>query len=201
MGLFGFGKKRDQKKDPKAFRPRPDQIRNIAKGFGGCIASDRITVDGLKVGYMYRTRPHNPQDSGWSFLSGDESQEYLDNPDNHHLYEVNTIANFDPEIIPFLKEPPGSAFAREGPSGKLVRVESPPQEVAEEEPAIVRLTDEWSFRLEPGFERRKEDGQLVFWAPGRTIWISAWDAKDGESPDQRISWIKKEANPNPIERF
>jgi hypothetical protein len=34
------------------------------------------------------------------FLSGLESQEYLDEPGNSALYNVNTIANYDPTIIP-----------------------------------------------------------------------------------------------------
>ncbi len=42
----------------------------------GCIATDRITVDGLPVGYMYREKPEegNPfegYDSGWRFTAGD----------------------------------------------------------------------------------------------------------------------------------
>jgi hypothetical protein len=32
----------------------------------------------------------------------------------------NTVANYDPEIIPFLDAPPGSAFARDRRTGKFV---------------------------------------------------------------------------------
>jgi hypothetical protein len=69
---------------------------------------------------MYRELPSSPGDSGWSFLSGEGSQAYLDDPDHLGLYDVNTVANYDPEIIPLLDSPPGSAFARRGSSGKLV---------------------------------------------------------------------------------
>lgn len=61
---------------------------------------------------MYRTKPRNGQDSGWAFLAGDESQEYMDNPKNHNIYDVNTIANYDPQIIPLLDAPVGSAYIR-----------------------------------------------------------------------------------------
>ena len=46
----------------------------------GCFATDRILVDGEKVGYMYREEPAdgNDWDSGWRFTAGDESQEYMD---------------------------------------------------------------------------------------------------------------------------
>jgi len=64
--------------------------------------TDRITVDGHRVGYMYRTKAHNKLDSGWAFLAGDESDAYLNNSCNHAIYDVNTIANYDPEIIHLL---------------------------------------------------------------------------------------------------
>jgi hypothetical protein len=62
---------------------------------------------------MYREEADFPEDSGWRFLAGDESDEYMDDADHHGLYEVNTIANYDPEIIPFIESPPGSCFVRD----------------------------------------------------------------------------------------
>lgn len=79
---------------------------------GGCIAPDTITVDGLKVRFMYRTEPNNDLDSGWKFFSGTESEEYLDNVDNSCIYDVNTIANYDPAIIPYLDYPIGTELER-----------------------------------------------------------------------------------------
>lgn len=96
----------------KQFHLSADQIRPMALGRGGAIASDRITVDGEKVGYMYRLRPMNIQDSGWAFLAGDESDNYMADASKHAIYDVNTIANYDPEIIPLLDAPVGSAFIR-----------------------------------------------------------------------------------------
>ena len=96
----------------KQFKLKPDQIRPLVPRMGGCFASDMITVGGNKVGYMYREEPGFDADSGWRFLSGTESQEYLDDPENLQIYNVNTIANYDPDIIPFLDQPIGSAFER-----------------------------------------------------------------------------------------
>src|SRR5215469_2486693 len=47
------------------FKLSASQILPIAQGHGGCIASDRITVDGAPVGYCYREVPVNKMDSGW----------------------------------------------------------------------------------------------------------------------------------------
>ena len=101
----------------KHFRLAANEIVEIAPGYGGCFATDRITVEGHKVGYMYRERPDNEIDGGWRFMAGDEPQEYMDDPDNLAIYDVNTIANYDPDIVPFLDAPCGSAFARQGGTG------------------------------------------------------------------------------------
>jgi hypothetical protein len=61
---------------------------------------------------MYREQPRSDHDSGWHFFAGDESQEYADDADNFALYDVNTICNYDPAIIPLLDAPLGSAFGR-----------------------------------------------------------------------------------------
>lgn len=96
----------------KQYRLSADQIRPLATGRGGAIASDRITVDGVPVGYMYRMQPRNNLDSGWAFLAGDESEAYMADTTNHNIYDVNTIANYDPQIIPLLDAPVGSAYIR-----------------------------------------------------------------------------------------
>src|SRR5690349_20085042 len=67
----------------KPFRLRADQIRPIAIGHGGCIASDMITCGGRRVAFMYREAPDRDIDSGWRFLSGFESDEYMNDPDHH----------------------------------------------------------------------------------------------------------------------
>ncbi|MDX2274629.1 MAG: DUF2185 domain-containing protein [Hyphomonadaceae bacterium] len=113
----------------KNFKLKPDQIKDLAKGWGACIATDAITVHGLRVGYMYREEPHNPKDSGWRFLAGNESDAYLADSKNLDVYFTNTIANYDPEIIPLLSAPEGSAFER-GKDGKLRAVSPRPGSLA-----------------------------------------------------------------------
>ncbi len=108
----------------KKFKLKASDIKPVAEGYGACYASDHITVEGRKVGYMYREEPDNDSDSGWRFLSGEESQEYLDNPDNLAIYDVNTIANYDPAIVEYLSAEVGSAYAR-SENGRFVPEEPP----------------------------------------------------------------------------
>ena len=101
------------------FKLSKEEIKNlyVAKGPEGCFASNRIKVDGMPVGYMYREDPDLDSDfpdSGWRFFAGDEDEEYSDEPDNFNLFSLNTICNYDSGIIPYLNAPFGSAFIRDG---------------------------------------------------------------------------------------
>lgn len=113
-----------QRKLNKKYLLKPNEFKDIALGFGSCIATDEITVNGNRVGFMYRENPDNEIDSGWRFFSGLESQEYVDEPNNLEIYDVNTIANYDPEIIKYLSAPIGSAFGR-AENGEFIAEELP----------------------------------------------------------------------------
>jgi hypothetical protein len=48
----------------KRFKLSESEIEPVAAGHGGCIASEKITVDGYPVRFMYREVPDNEWDSG-----------------------------------------------------------------------------------------------------------------------------------------
>jgi hypothetical protein len=47
----------------------------------------------------------------------------MDDHRNHGVYDVNTIANYDESIIPFLGAPEGSAFEKTSESERFLPVE------------------------------------------------------------------------------
>lgn len=121
-----------QWKPKKNFYLEKDEIYPLLTDWNeadGCIATDRILVDGCKVGYMYRETPdENVPDSGWRFLAGDEDEDYMNNPANAGVYQLNTICNYDREIIPFLHAPYNTAYER-GEDGKFHKCPfTPPQD-------------------------------------------------------------------------
>ena len=97
----------------KIFRLKREKIAPVALGRGGCMATDRITVDGARVGYMYRERPIREEDSGWRFFAGDEDEAYMSDLQRHGVYDVNTIVNYDPDIMPLLDADIGTRFERD----------------------------------------------------------------------------------------
>ncbi|MGF6848089.1 hypothetical protein QFZ51_003324 [Chitinophaga sp. W3I9] len=72
----------------KKFKISAEDIIKVIDSNMGCIASDMITVDGGSLGYMYREEPTENADSGWRFLSGNESQEYTDDANHFSFYKV-----------------------------------------------------------------------------------------------------------------
>ena len=52
------------------------------------------------------------------------------------------------------------------------------------------MTDNWAITLDQKHNRRFEDGSLVIWRPGFTIWTTVWNLKDGEKPEARLKTLK-----------
>ena len=98
------------------YHVKAEDMKNLIPDWeeaSGCIATNRITVEGCKVGYCYREKPDGDWDSGWRFTAGDESDEYMDDPNNAGIYGLNSICNDDPDIIPLLNTPAPCAFERD----------------------------------------------------------------------------------------
>ena len=107
----------------KQFRIKPQDIKPLIDPMGSCLVSDQITVDGNKVGFMYREESEEENDSGWRFLSGNETQDYIDDPNNSMIFEVNTVANYDPAIVPYLDSPAGVELERVENTDTFIEIE------------------------------------------------------------------------------
>lgn len=82
-------------------------------------------MDGCKVGECYRLEPDRGDegwDSGWNFLAGDEDEEYCDDSRNFSIYDLNTLCNHDPDMIPLLGMPYGTWLER-GEDGRFYEAE------------------------------------------------------------------------------
>ncbi len=106
----------------KFFIPK-ENIRALVTFMGSGFATDEIMVEGKKIGYMYRETPDRKDDSGWRFFSGDESEAYINDPNHIGIYAVNTVANYDPDIIPYLETPAPCAFKKIKGTNRYRRVQ------------------------------------------------------------------------------
>ena len=142
---------------------KADDIKELLpdwEGAEGCIATNRIVVDGCKVGYCYRENPDGNWDSGWRFTAGDESDAYMDDPNNAGIYTLNSICNGDPDIIPLLNAPYNSAFVRDenGMFQQITDWEAP-QSGEEEQMDLLQMCQTW---LEDGeYQKIKNALELI----------------------------------------
>ncbi len=156
---------------------------------GGGIATDRITVDGAPIGFMRRGVPVAPEDSGWAFYAGDETKRYLADRSRSAVFHVNELANMDKTIVPWLYALPGAAFVRDPRAGRFTEApESSPEPSKAGLPDGVTVVSRevtlgagFVATLPTPFRRRVEDGSLVLWRPGLTLWIAA--GATGAVPD------------------
>ncbi|MCI3203094.1 immunity protein Imm33 domain-containing protein [Faecalibacterium prausnitzii] len=124
---------------------KAEDMKNLLpdwEGADGCIATNRITVEGCKVGYCYREKPDGDWDSGWRFTAVDESEAYMDDPNNAGIYKLNTICNDDPDIIPLLNTPAPCAFARDE-NGVFQPEVLEPEEMEEPDMDILEQCQKW----------------------------------------------------------
>lgn len=108
-----------------------DELRELLTDFTGprgCLATDRVIIDGEPVGVLCRERPEPADrgwDSGWRFMTEDEYDEYAagndsDVEDRLAVYDLNTLCNYDTGIIDLLDAPYGAYFER-GDDGAFYR--------------------------------------------------------------------------------
>ena len=129
------------------FHVKAEDMKNLLPDWeeaSGCIATNRITVEGCKVGYCYREKPDGDWDSGWRFTAGDESDEYMDDPNNAGIYGLNSICNDDPDIIALLHTPAPCAFERDK-NGVFQQIKDWKPNEDEEDPDmdILRQCQKW----------------------------------------------------------
>jgi hypothetical protein len=116
-----------QRGDPLAFDARHiiniegvDEDDNLVERYlKRCLVSRRIVDDGCQIGYIYREAPGRDDDSGWGFMAGDESDEYLDQADNFCLLSLGRLLSIDDAMIDLLDAPVGAEFERDPRTGKF----------------------------------------------------------------------------------
>src|SRR5215831_5563580 len=79
-------------------------MRSLARGCGSCLAFDHI-MSPSKGRLLNREPPDHVMDGGWRFFSGEETQEHAADASSFETYDLNTIANYDPDLVPYLDAP------------------------------------------------------------------------------------------------
>ena len=100
-----------------------EDTNDITKYLKKCFVSNHIMHDGYKVGRLYREEPEDENETGWTFMSDYETQEYVDDSKNLQYIAIAKVLNIDDCFINLLDEPVGSIYVRDDITGTFFKVE------------------------------------------------------------------------------
>lgn len=74
--------------------------------------SKKLMDEGWKIGYMRRDEAVNEHDSGWSFMVGNESDEYYKDYRNISLMSIQEVIQYDSAVWKHITSPVGTGLIR-----------------------------------------------------------------------------------------
>lgn len=85
---------------------------------GAIFISNKILIDNEIPSWMYREESDKDGDSGWRVFSGNEDDDYLDDPRNFKLITSDQLIAIDDSLKSNLLAPIGSSFERDDKTNK-----------------------------------------------------------------------------------
>ena len=115
--------------DKLTFRPchiinteHDDNDNLVERYIPRCFVTKRVLEGDDIPGYIYREDADNEDDSGWRILAGDETEEFLDDPNNSTFVSLGAVLRTNDSFVHLLDSPAGSAFVYDEESGSFVSV-------------------------------------------------------------------------------
>lgn len=72
--------------------------------------------------FMLRDHADEPEDSGWTVMSGYEDDETLNNPEEFHYISIGKVLNIDASVLAFIQDEPLCAYER-NEEGAFIKIE------------------------------------------------------------------------------
>lgn len=102
------------KKDDERWIDSAEQMALVSKK---CLEKNGV------IRFLYREKADREQDSGWRMFSGEENEEYSNDPQNIQIKKVGYLLDEDPTLLEPLKGSFGSAFERTDKGQQWKKVE------------------------------------------------------------------------------
>lgn len=101
-----------------------DDPENIVERYSKrCFVTNRVLDGTAPPGYLYREAPEREDDSGWRITAGDESEAYMDDPDNSSYVSLGAVLSRNDSFVHLLDTPEGCAYARDPDTETFVPVD------------------------------------------------------------------------------
>lgn len=79
--------------------------------------------DGVPVGFAFRSKAADPEDSGWNFWSGEETEDYIKDPDNFSRFPIGRFLKLDDSLLDIIESEVGTSWERDPDSGDWAEAE------------------------------------------------------------------------------
>ena len=90
-----------------------------------CFITNRVLNGEATARYVYREAPDSENDSGWRITAGDETDEYMDDPENSAYVSLGAVLRRDDSIRSLLDTPAPCAYWRNTANEQFEPVEPP----------------------------------------------------------------------------
>lgn len=90
----------------------------VDKYYNRCLVNNQILYEQERINYLYREEPIEDDkergyvDSGWRLMTGKETDEYMENPDNFSFVSLGAVLSRDDSIIEIFESQIGAAYKR-----------------------------------------------------------------------------------------
>ena len=90
------------KNEINEFSSQEQDFRILAELLKTCIVTKKLLNEHWKVGLMQKMEPSSEMDSGWFLSIGNETQDYVNEPENLCIITLNELCEKDPDLISYL---------------------------------------------------------------------------------------------------
>lgn len=92
------------KNEINEFISQEQDFRILSELLKTCIVTKKLINENWKVGLMQKMEPSSETDSGWFLSVGNETQDYIDNPENLCIIALNELCEKDSILISYLMD-------------------------------------------------------------------------------------------------
>lgn len=85
--------------------------------------SNHILVENYPVGRLYREEPYGEEHNGWTIMSDQETQEYVDDFRNLQYVAIGKVLNLDDSFLHILDAPVNSEFIKDDITGNFIKID------------------------------------------------------------------------------
>ena len=87
-------------------------MKKYVENAGSCIVTKSILNAETKFRWLFREEPLNNIDTGWMAFGDSDNDEYVNDPKNLTVVDLNTLINIEPTILNVYEMPIGIVLSK-----------------------------------------------------------------------------------------